>query len=219
MKLLSIEFGQVTWIVDLKMPSGTLYLPDTLMKINERYGFIKGSGIDELLSQQASPTFEHGKFDGTVIRKFSVHTDGLVAESQAGTDAAEHFLDDVVNWSKEVFYAEILEISEPYRIYDSHLVVQMSTGVNPIIETLGNITSEIEKRLSTYGLDGGGYEFSGFSLSRENVPGRGLATSAFQIERRIGKPFRNNIYFSTAPLRLGDHIGLLESIENRFKSS
>jgi hypothetical protein len=42
---------------------------------------------------------------------------------------------------------------------------------------------------------------------RKVVPGR------FSLERKAGSPFKENIYFSAAPLQTAAHLELLQSIE------
>ena len=213
MRVLSIEFGQVTWIVDLSLPSGTLYFPEAIKKINERYGFVQFPNLNDLLGPQTKVEFGHGKFDDLVIRKFSIHTDGLIAESQAGTTAAAKFLDDILKWVHDEFGAVPLDINESYRVYDSHLIVQMDLKIGERVEFLQFITSELDTKLNAYGLEVPNYEFDGFSLSADNARTAGLSTSQFRLDRRVGQPFKNNTYYATAPLRIEDHVKLLERIE------
>ena len=89
MKLINIDFGQVTWLVDLSIPPGSVYLPEALEKIRERYKFVRCPEAADIINPDANIVFEHGKYDSSVIRKFSMHNDGLIAESQAGTEQTE----------------------------------------------------------------------------------------------------------------------------------
>ena len=212
MKVTSIEFGQVTWIVDVSMSPGRMYFPEALQKIQERYGFVKAPNINELLSPQPNTVFEHGKFGDHVIQKFSIHTDGFLANSQAGTDATEQFLDDLLNWSKEEFGAVELDINDSYRVYDSHLMAQLDINFMRQMKFTNFISSQIEKKRESYGLTPFEYVASGFVLSSDNFTSN-LAPTSFTIERRAGQPFKNNLYLSKAPLRTNDHIKLLENIE------
>jgi len=212
MKLISIEFGQVTWIVDVSMSPGQLYLPEALQKIQARYGFVRAPNLDELLSQQPNVVFEHGKFGDHVIQKLSIHTDGFLANSQAGTDTTERFLDDLVSWSKEEFGAVELDINDSFKVYDSHLVVQLEVDLASQLKFANFVSSQIEKQRESYGLTPSEYVASGFILSADGTP-TNLAPAPFTIERRRGQPFKNNLYITNAPLRTGDHIKLLEDIE------
>ena len=212
MKVVSIEFGQVTWIVDISMPPGRMYFPESLQKINTRYGFVRGPDLNEMLSQEPNVVFEHGRFGDHVIKKFSIHTDGFLVNSEAGTDIADGFLDDLMDWIKEEFGAAKLDINDSFRIYDSHLVIQLEVDLASQMEFTNFVSSKIAKQRESYGLTPSEYMVSGFILSAEgNAPN--LSPPSFTIERRRGQPFKNNLFLSNAPLRTGDHIKLLEDIE------
>ena len=214
MKLISVEFGQVTWIFDLVVQGGNVYAPEALTAIKDRYKFVTVPSLETVLSQQSNFVFEHGKFVDSVIRKFSTHNDGMVAETSAGTNNAEEFLDDFVKWSCEKFGATVLEINDAYRVYDSHLIVQMEIDLEEKMAFIKFINDELSSEIKNYGIIPLDYHASGFSLSTDSAEVRGLSTSSFRIDRRIGQRFSNNLYYCTAPLKTADHIRLLGKIEN-----
>lgn len=214
MKLISVDFGQVTWIVDLALPSGNIYYPEIIVAVKNRYKFVTAPSLETLLSQQQKFVFEHGKFGDAVIRKFSIHTDGIIAETQAGTNNAEEFLDDIIKWSCEEFGGTVLEINDTYRIYDSRLVVQMEINLEEKMAFLNFVTDELSSQIKDYGIVPLDYRASGFSLSTDNLKIQGLSTSSFRVDRRIGQRFSNNLYYCSAPLKTADHVRLLEKIEN-----
>lgn len=214
MKLISIEFGQVTWIVDLVLPSGNIYFPETIVAIKNRYKFVTAPNIETLLLQQPNVVFEHGKFGDAVIRKFSTHNDGMIAETQAGTNNAEEFLDDLVKWACDEYGGTVLEINDTYRVYDSHLIVQMEINLEEKMAFLNFINDELSSQIKDYGIIPLDYHASGFSLSTDNSKVHGLSTSPFRVDRRTGQRFSNNLYYCSAPLKTADHIHLLEKIEN-----
>lgn len=213
MKLISAELGQVTWIVDLSIARGDLYIPEALANLNARYSFVKSPDVMHLLNAGASVTFEHGKFNNFVIRKFSLHSDGMIAESQAGTEVAENFLEDFLSWSKDEFGVTKLDINESYKVYDSHLVAQMKIDLPENMMFVRTIASHIQTILKGYEIKVPDYQVSGFSLCPDSEGITGLAPSPFHIERRTKQPFSKNLFFSTAPLQTNDHAELLEIIE------
>lgn len=214
MKLISTEFAQVTWIVNLSVTQGGLYVPEAIAMLNSRYRFVKSPAVEDLLNQRPNAVFEHGKFGDSVIRKFSLHSDGMISESQAGTEAAEQFLEDFVSWSKDAFGVVELDINESYKMYDSNLVAQMQIDLPEKMGFLRFICDNIETTLKQYREGIPEYQAAGFSLSSDSAGIAGVAPAPFQIERRVGQPFSNNLYFSSAPLRTRDHAKLLEMIES-----
>ncbi|HIF09601.1 MAG TPA: hypothetical protein EYQ81_06975 [Sneathiellales bacterium] len=213
MKVLSIEFGQATWLVDIALPRGSLYLPEVIPDLTDRYGFVAFPKITEILEPAPSIVFQHGKFENSVIRKFSVFNDGFTAESQAGNDHAVLFLENFMHWAENQLEVSILEISEPKIYYDSQMVIQLDVDLSSKLEFISFVSDSIGKYASDYGLSYQGYEASGISLSPDQSDVKGYQYSPFRIERRVGQPFRKNIYYSTAPLKTSDHKELLEQIE------
>ena len=214
MKVITIEFGQVTWIVDLAIPSGKLYFPEAVTAIQTRYKFVNAPSMDMILSQRPNIIFEHGKFGDAIIRKFSTHTDGMVVETSAGTKHAEEFLDDFVKWASEELSATVLNINDIYRIYDSHLVVQMNINLDEKMEFVKFISNELSSYIKDYEVVPLDYHVSGFSLSTDLSTTHGPSTSPFRIDRRDGQRLSNNLYYCTAPLKTADHIRVLEKIDN-----
>ena len=117
-----------------------------------------------------------------------------------------------MDWLKEEYEATELDINDSYRVYDSHLVVQLDFDLAPRMEFINFVSSQIEKQRESYGLTPLEYVASGFMLSADGTASN-LAPVSFTIERRAKQPFKNNLYYSTAPLRTNDHIKLLEDIE------
>jgi hypothetical protein len=165
-----------------------------------------------VLSPHPSFVFEHGKFGDHVIQKFSIHTDGFVTNSQAGTEVSEEFLNDLMDWSKKEFGFKEFNINDSFKDYDSHLIVQLDVNFAQHMEFTNFVSSQIEKQREDYKLTPSEYTASGFILSTDSTESRSTPAS-FTIERKKGQPFKNNLYLSTAPLRTGDHIKLLEDIE------
>jgi len=214
MKLASIEMGRVTWIVDVRMPSGSLYFPEALPKIIERYGFVKYPQPVDIVNSPTEAVFEHGQFEKSVIQRFSVHNDGFIVESLAGTDKAEAFLDDFAEWIEDEFDAIFPPTSESYRIFDSHLVVEMNIDIGKRMEFFAFISDIINAYISQYNAGTPNYEPTGIYISADRTINKSFNTEAFRLERRIGKPFKKNIYFSSGPLRTRDLLRLLQQIED-----
>lgn len=213
MKVLSIEFGQVSWIFDVSLPNGGLYLPESVPKLLEKYGFVKFPTTDELLAESTNAAFEHGTYSKILIRKFAIYNDGLVAESKAGNEAARDFLDDFMDWAKVEFGATVSGVDEPYRIYDSRMIVQMDMDLQAQMKFTSPILEQLQEHMVDYGLPKEDYDIYGFSLQTDQTSITNKYTSPFRVERRIGKAFDKNVYFCAAPLKTNDHESLLRKLE------
>ena len=73
MKIASVEFGQVTWLVNVSSPTGDLYLPEALAKLVQKYSFLKSPQAEEFLAA-LPPDYELHRFntrkaDGSKARR------------------------------------------------------------------------------------------------------------------------------------------------------
>jgi hypothetical protein len=85
MKLIATEGGRVLDLVPVEeiRPSGGLYIPDVIKKINERYEF---ASVPQNLAEasKSGAKFEHGKIEiggaVQVVKELSIYSDGLISD-------------------------------------------------------------------------------------------------------------------------------------------
>ena len=106
MKLIGVDFGRVSLLVDL-VDLGTrtgLYIPEATAIVQNRYAFVNAPTLSVALQQQQMYRFEHGRLskgDKThAISAFEIHPHGLVAQG-ADTNAVEAFLEDFLAFGVE----------------------------------------------------------------------------------------------------------------------
>lgn len=214
MKVASIELGQVTWLVDYRSNAGRIYLPEAIPLLIGRYGFVKSPTIEEILQPNFIPVFEHGRFEDSVIRRFAIYTDGLISDAAAGTEVAEAFLQDFLNWMEVEFDSKILGFSQELRGYDSHIVAQLRTDMGSKISFVNQIADELLSIMSNYEQPAYAYHSSGFTLEADPAEIKPGFASKFSIERRANQHFEKDLYFCCAPLKSEDHIKILEKLES-----
>lgn len=215
MKLISRELSQVSQFTNFTVPSGSIYLPEAINGLRERYNFIKTPDSLEALDLSKGITFSHGKFREAVIDTFNIYSTGLLVQTKSTVENAELFIEDIIAWAEKQFDAQLLEIETESinKTLDSHVVVQMDIDLPNAFGLLMEIGNSINRSLSNYGIAVGNYVPAGVTFHSDTYEVLGLKPSTFTIERRAGTPFSSNLYFSTAPLRSEDHLKLLEKLE------
>lgn len=213
MELFSIEFSQITKLIRLTRDSGTVYTPDFVSFLTEKYSFtyVPADSPDE---KSPSVDFRVGKFRDHQIDKLSIYNDGFLVSAQANTAILDDFIEEAVHYVKDRFSLTEQTIYEPQIEYDSQIVVQ---GNFSIADGMSPLETATQKKLSDcfskYGTDRK-YEVVGFMMQSDPEITHGLNSSNFTLERRANVPFKKRLYYSVAPLKTDDHLELLRSLES-----
>ena len=213
MQLVSKEFSQVTFLAGISSPRGSLYLPEAVAALKERYGFVKTPETLEDLQTREGVTFSHAKFGDCVIEHLKIYNNGVLAQTKASVEDAEAFLNDLLQLGQEKFDLTISEFQPAQWAYDSHIVVHLEIDVEKHLNFMRGIGRRLGSILNSYGTDTEAYVPTGVTLHADTLEYTGLKPPGFTLERKAGSPFSSNLYFSGAPLRTADHVSLLEEIE------
>lgn len=214
MKLLSIELSQVARRLSIMNTRGQPYLPDVFAGFRERYGFVEIPDRIEEWNNAKGIALRHGRFQDIAITQLQIFSNGVLAESKAPTEVVDAFVEDVILWTLERFSLEEFEIEPPKKTFDSHIVVRSEVDLSKHFSGLTEIGTAIDEHLEAYGHIVPNYVLSGFTMHADMVEEiLNLRPSTFSIERRTGQPFREQLYFSTAPLSTSDHVKVLERLE------
>jgi hypothetical protein len=220
MKVVGVEFGRVSLLVDL-VDLGTragIYLPDAALIVQQRYSFVHVPTVAPASQTQQMYRFEQGKFSkggkNYSVSAFEVHPHGLVVQG-TDTDAAETFLDDFFELG-----IEHLGMKTPTRpatkVYASAVVVEFGKDFNQIVKKWNDVTALFSSQLKqTYGI-AQQVQIASINLKPDpnSMPPRlGVLLSDFVLEHRIHAPFEQQRFYALAPLRTDDHISLLKSFE------
>jgi hypothetical protein len=192
----------------------TGYLPDVVQEIKNRYLFLIAPREDEIfVTPPKGVEFKHGKFmyqkQSVVIDQLTVFNDGVAADTSSSTDDSDHFLDNLAEWAKVAMPKA--EITGP-RYYLSHLEVKMSEPLEVYTPRFQPIGEKVTMLLNGYGIPAPRYEATAINLHFDQLGKAGTQPGVFYIDRRLGLPFNENLWFSQAPLRTTDHIALLKEL-------
>jgi hypothetical protein len=222
MKLLASIQGTVAVRVsnDEVSPERGVLQRDIVQFVGDCYNFSVRPNIAPGTPPQAFPIliFQQGKLikdDGEYpIHQLTVFGDGGAVTSRS-TEISDIILDDCIGKLDEGLGFRFAKSAQT-RLYLSNVAVEFGTGLEEYIQALHMIEDILNNEISQDGVP--------FKTKRLAF-GHGDATQPafrsldefknvdFLIERRAGEPYSKNHYFSSAPLRIADHVRVLEQIE------
>lgn len=214
MKLESILLGRAVRL--MRFTGRPLHMLDAIKYLVEQYKFMKVPQTLEEFDEAKGVTFRHGKFSARgieiVIDSFQVYNNGLLVDTREDAEDADRFIDDVIERSMKTF-GLVVPDQLIEKVYLSNLEISLTTPLATYMPIAQQLTGEISRYLTEYGLKHEPFETVSFALNfdRTKLPNNVLTN--FTIQRREGIPFNSGLYFSTAPLKTKDHIALLQKID------
>jgi hypothetical protein len=218
--LISTEHGQSLQLFvaeEIRPPSG-LYLPDLIRMISEKYAFaVVPTNYETVIKEGAK--YKEGRLvtEGRTIaiKELGFFVDGVLAVTW-NTDDAEVVLNDLIIWAAQNYGFREPRTKLPRRFVSSVVVefdVELSRALTAFDELQEGFASEIKK---SHGIEP---EINASRITFAADPTKLLRSEApfeFNIERRGGRPFSENRYFSSATLTTASHLDLLGAFEQRL---
>jgi hypothetical protein len=213
MRILNVRLARVIWLVDFRdlNPYG-LDLFRSIAALRDRYEFKSfptavGQGNE---SDQKEIVFANGSFavgdQQHAVMKATMFSDGLVVDTALSTDFSEAFMSDALTFLSTDFGLTYSPEMIHKRIYVSELIVRPEKNLDGVLGRLSPIGKMINSATNMT------FAPSGFALSVD--PGSGPQPVSFKFERESGKPFDQNRFYSSAPLRTGEHEDVLRKLES-----
>ncbi len=214
MELAAIDNSRIIYLTLVNRDGGPAYLPEVISKIGERYSFAKLPQVDDLTKEVQ--TFSIGKFQDIQISELGIYNDGLIIASRSDTKYLDAFIDDLFSWAKKELGVSQSVLAKPEKYYESTIIIKSTQDLAKKVSAVADVenifnkaffSSEVPERNIKYGLSGAVYDCDAFEYKGKRKPFR------FLIERRTGFPYKDNIFFSQAPLPTSDHMKVLKEIE------
>ena len=217
MNLISAEHGQSLQLFvaeEVRPPSG-LYLPDLIRGISERYAFALWPTNYETIMKEGAK-YKEGRFvtEGRTIaiKDLGFFVDGVLAVAW-NTDDSDLILNDLIVWAAQNFGFREPRTKLPRRFVSSVIIefdAELGKALRAFDELQEGFASAIKE---TYGMDP---EINASRIVLSADPTKLPTTFEFNIERRVGRPFSENRYFSSATLPTTSHLDLLRVFERRL---
>ena len=222
MVLISINLARVLWFMrtnDLN-PRGLNLTSTFYPALLERYQFTAYPSVKELLaSNKENPVeFSGGQFINSKGESVAVRVtefdEAVVVDTRSSTEDSEAFLKEMLEWSTQygLSFRPDMVLSKSYL---SEVIVRCDASV--VVALLPELQTLADK-VSAFVASPDGpmpYEPAGFSIAPNTSASSKPAP--FIFERAGGASFKENRYFSRAPLHTDDHLQLLDELERILK--
>lgn len=215
MELKSVLLARSIWLFDSDEinPYGK-NIKHVLHAVGERYNFTRYPREDKDFIEISKNPRDGAEFLGGSFRDLivglTVYDDGLVAETRASTNDTDAFLEDLLQW----LVIEFGFVYKPEMLrgkrYVSQLLVTTDYSIAALNPQLVGFAAKLTSLTST---DSNPVVYEPGGISFHSDPGNKIAPSAFVFERRAATPFRENKYFSQAPLQTQVHLDMLSELE------
>ena len=201
--------------------SGHLARTRRIKIIEERYGFHEAPrSIGQYdADSETGIVFKEGTYqDKFDINELRIQGRGILVRASAGTEQCDELLDEIFEWflSELPGHWPMEQFPLLGRAYTSHVVVSCDYDLSSYFNAVSEIGTMVARAVNSYRNNSNeiaNYQGSSFTfdppLDRDGPPNPG----AFVFARRANSEFSENKYFSSAPLRTEDHLGVLQSLE------
>ncbi len=213
MELVFFDTSKVIRLTAVSRQAGQAFQPELIHAAALRYSFLKTPTVEELLKREIH--FKVGKFQDIQIQDFDIYGDGLIASSASDTDKTLAFLQDVTDWADETYGYSTSIVAKPETYFESAIIVKSDVDLvlatTPKVE-IASLVGRAFKQASSIDAK---FESTGLIVDTDALSFSGRRKPVqFSIERRVGFPFTENVFFSQAPLPTQAHLEVLRTIED-----
>jgi hypothetical protein len=220
MNVLYVGLARTIWLFDLNLlnPTG-LSLQVVIDEIGKKYRFAKAPKNLLDVDEQKGLSFKAGTFLSSkgvpMLINFTIHTDGVVADTMSSTDVSTEFLVELTSWINQDY--RLVLPRDVKKAYVSQMDVECETPLTNLNPRLIEFLKSIESRVKPSDGKFRPFDVAGLSFWTEDATKLG-APAVFKFERKFQAPFSANHYFSQAPIETREHLDLLNEFEHLLKS-
>jgi hypothetical protein len=213
MELVAIDESRVVHLTTVTRPAGQMYLPEVATKLITRYGFAKPPTLDDLLKDVQ--VFGIGKFDDIAIQELRIYSDGIIASSRSNTAKIEAFISDLFAWAEKEIGLVTAVIAKPEKYYESVLMVKSKVDLAKALAPADAVLLAFQRTWKHSNSIEASFVPSGILLDCDAHKFAGRRKPArISVERRVGFPFEENVFYCGAPVSTNDHLAFLAALED-----
>jgi hypothetical protein len=219
MKLISIIRGST---VNASRPSAPFgYLPEVIAEVTAHYEFVEqATDISKLIAHgekdaEAPAIFRHGRVvimgRTLVIDELQIFRNGTIVSTPGPTSDSDMITENVFLWAMEHYNLQF-ETIRPLA-HASQLEVRFERPLPSLFSPLREIASDINQGLGPFWENMPPYEMTTIHFGIDSTKAPSSNSGLFRIERRVGMPFEQGLYFCEAAMPTDSHLKILEKFE------
>lgn len=212
--LLARYYGLIQ--IDDLNPDGTVYYPEVVSALVERYGFMKFPKTLEEFDGSKGIEFVGGKAGKYAIEKMVIYNSGIYVDTLANTTVSEAIWYDLMQWAVGKLGLAFRREMVSRAAYVSHVTFHSDVpvlAVNPMLSKFAKRVSDEVRANFKEDLE---FEPTTVNISFDTLSTK-FGVANFSVQRREGVAFWENKYFSSAPLKTDVHLELLEEWEGMLR--
>ena len=190
-----------------------VFIPDLVHEVQKRYRFWEIPQGPEQINTNQGLKFGYGRYNGTTIITFSVFVNGFTVQGEAHTDILNGFLDDFIGWSSNKYDLRYKTMKPVDEIFISAVEVKVQPAMVDKLNPFLKLTETLSKMVAAYGITALPYEVVGVIIDTDATVSKPIRTGRFIFERRVETPFESYLFYSSAPVKTGEHLELLKTLE------
>jgi hypothetical protein len=214
MRLASVPLARVLGYIETTElnPSGSVFFPELIQKVVERFDFQKYPQTFEETSEERGVEFFEGRWNGVNVNKFTIFTGALIVDTSTSTADSEKILDEALIWGATELGLNYKPGMIKRRQYLSDLTFYSDVRLLAAHPAFLNLQKSLSEKSTDYLWQRKEYDLTylGLDFDHTLTP---LVAAPFSIQRRGNALFTENKYFSEAPLPTGVHVELLQQLE------
>lgn len=194
-------------------PRGKTFFPDTIKKLQQRYGFLQTPKLEEL-EEQKGVELKTGKIGNVVIDTLKIFPSLFVLETHSNTTESKQALEEMFQWGKRdlglTYDPEMIRhwayVSSLTFYSDANIVALASNPAAKLAAKVTSAVSEIWEQPTAF-------EARSLSITHDPLI-RKNGIAGLLITPRSEIPYSENKFYSEAPLPTDTHIKFLEEFES-----
>jgi hypothetical protein len=165
------------------------------------------------MDEQKGVTFESGFWAGANIERLQIFNTGLVLDTRTSTDVSDKILEESLLWGAKEFGLVYRPGMIKRKHYVSHITFHSQMPLLPALSPpLAKLADRVSRAVSGMVEENISFEPTSFQVQHDLLT-RKYSIAGFTIQRRTETPFRENKYYSEAPLPTDLHATLLGELE------
>lgn len=198
-------------------PRGRAHFPAMMDSLVERYGFAKFPQKLEDFDESKGVIFQAGRSGKVGIAQVQIFDHAIYVDTTSSTEDSEKFLLEALTWLSEKHGLNFRPEMIKRKTYVSQLSFLSDVVMDAVHPAVLRLADKLTKRVPEFFDQPLHYVPMSFAVGYDPLSVK-TGPAIFSIDRRADTLFKENKFFSSAPLPTEEHIQFLKELEANLKA-